>query len=462
MIWEDVILSDKLRADGRMYNEVRPVKITRNFTKYSQGSVLIGFGETKVICTATIEEGVPPFLKGSGEGWISAEYSMLPSATERRKKRDSSKGRVDGRSQEIQRLIGRSIRSVVDMSKIGERTIWLDCDVIQADGGTRTASITGAFVAVCDALYSLLRSGEIKKMPVNTLLSAVSAGVVGDSVLLDLCYIEDSNAVCDMNVVMNHRGEFIELQGTGEQRPFTRQELEKIMELAEIGNKSIMREQRKALGEVADLIIGMEYEREAVIATGNAHKLEEIGKILGDLDMNILSLKDVNLDGIEIVEDGKTFEHNALIKARTISKLTGKISIADDSGIEVDYLDKRPGIYSARYSGEGATDESNRVKLFSELEGVEMEKRTARFVAVIAVVFPDGKEVLSRGTVEGRVAFEERGEYGFGYDCMFIPDGYDKTFGEILPEEKNKFSHRARALENLKVKLEDIYKSRSI
>lgn len=458
----DILDNGYKRVDNRAFDQMRNIKITRNYTKYSQGSVLIEFGDTKVICTASVEDGVPPFLKGSGEGWISAEYSMLPSATEKRKKRDSSRGKIDGRSHEIQRLIGRSIRSVVDTSKLGERTIWLDCDVIQADGGTRTASITGAFVAVCDALYSLVESKEIKRMPLNTLLSAVSVGLVDSNPMLDLCYVEDSSAECDMNVVMNHRGEFVEIQGTGESRPFKRAELDRLIDLAVIGNREIMRAQREALGEISDMIIGMEYEKEAVIATGNAHKLEEIGKILSDLDINILSLKDVELDGIEIVEDGKTFEHNALIKARTISRLTGKISIADDSGIEVDYLDKRPGIYSARYSGECATDESNRKKLFSELQGVEMKDRTARFVAVIAVVFPDGKEVISRGTVEGKIAMEEKGDYGFGYDCMFIPDGYDITFGEILPDEKNKFSHRARALDEMKKKLKKIYEERSI
>ena len=455
-------IEEVMRSDGRKLDQIRDVKITRNYTKYSAGSVLIEVGSTKVICTASVEDGVPGFMKGTGAGWITAEYSMLPSATESRKKRDSSKGRVDGRSQEIQRLIGRSIRSVVDMDLLGERTIWIDCDVIQADGGTRTASITGAYVALADALYKLYKAGEIKKMPVKNLLAAVSVGVIDDQVMLDICYEEDSKAMVDTNVVMNNRGEFIEIQGTGEDRPFTRDELNRILELAEKGNRDLMRLQREVLGEVADAIIGCEYKKEAVIATGNMHKLEEIQTMLSDIDFKILSLRDVGLDGIEIIENGRTFEHNALIKARTIAEKTGMIAIGDDSGIEVDALDKRPGIYSARYAGENASDEDNRIKMFEELDGVPMEKRTARFVCVIALVFPDGKEILARGKVEGKIAMGTSGDNGFGYDPMFIPDGYDKTFGVLSPEVKNSFSHRARALEIMKDKLIKILDERTI
>lgn len=453
---------DYIRFDGRKKNEIRDVKITRNFTRYAQGSVLIESGNTKVICTAFVDDSVPSFVKGTGKGWISAEYSMIPSATVIRKKRDVSKGKIDGRSQEIQRLIGRSIRSVVDLDCLGERTIWIDCDVIQADGGTRTASITGAFVAICDAIYSLYKSGEIKKMPIKSLLSAISVGVVDGEVLLDVCYEEDSNAEVDTNVVMNNKGEFIEIQGTGEKRPFTQKELATILKYAEKGNRELMRIQRKILGEISDCIIGCEYEREVVLATGNMHKLEEIKTMISELDIDVKSLKDVGLENIEIVENGKTFEHNAFIKARTISKETGKISIGDDSGIEVDALDKRPGIFSARYAGENATDEENRLKMFEELKNIPFEDRTARFVCVIAVVFPDGKEILSRGIVEGRISLEEKGDNGFGYDCMFIPNGYENTFGELSSDIKNSISHRSRALEDMKKKLKDALDERMI
>ena len=438
------------RIDNRNNDQLRNIKITRNYTKYAEGSVLIEIGETKVICTASIEDKVPPFLRHTGTGWINAEYSMLPRSTHQRKVRESSRGKIDGRTQEIQRLIGRAIRSVIDLDKIGERTIWVDCDVIQADGGTRTASITGAFVAVVDALNKLHKSKAIKEMPVRNFVSAISVGIVNNQYLLDLCYEEDSNAHVDMNIIMTDKCEFVEVQGTGEERPFSRKDLNTLLELGEKGNKELIKAQREALGEIADEILGMEYGDEVVIATNNAHKLEEIGAILEDFDYKIYSLKDINLGGIEIVEDGKTFEHNALIKARTIAKLTNKIAISDDSGLEVDAIGKKPGIYSARYAGENATDEQNREKLLKALANTPMSKRTARFVSAIAVVFPDGKEFVVRGTCEGYIGFEEKGKNGFGYDSLFIVDGYNKTFGEIPAAVKNSISHRANALKLMK------------
>lgn len=438
------------RSLNRANDEIRPVKITTGYTKYADGSVLIEMGETKVICTATIEEKVPPFLRNTGTGWINAEYSMIPSATQQRKVRDSVKGKIDGRSQEIQRLIGRAIRSVVDLDKLGERTIWVDCDVIQADGGTRTASITGGFVAAAQAIYKLYENREIKHLPIRNFVSAISAGIVDGTPILDLCYEEDSSAQVDMNFVMTDRGEFVEVQGTGEESPFTKSELVKLLELGEKGNKELIKIQRAAIPEIGDAVMGMDYGKDIIIATGNKHKLQEIGDILKDFDYNIYSLKDVNLDGIEIIEDGKTFEHNALIKARTIAKLTGKICIADDSGLIVDAIGGKPGIYSARYAGENATDEENRIKLFDAMKDIPMEERTARFVSAIGVVLPDGKEFTARGTVEGKIAFEEKGENGFGYDNMFIVDGYDMTFGEIDPEIKNRISHRANALKKMR------------
>jgi len=438
------------RIDNRSNDQIRDVKITRNYTRYAEGSVLIEMGETKVICTASIEDKVPPFLRNTGTGWINAEYSMLPRSTHQRKIRESSRGKIDGRTQEIQRLIGRAIRSVIDLSKIGERTIWVDCDVIQADGGTRTASITGAFVAVVDALNKLYKSKAIKEMPVRNFVSAISVGIVNGEHVLDLCYEEDSNAHVDMNVIMTDKGDFVEVQGTGEERPFSREDLNKLLELAEKGNKDLLKAQRNALGEIADEILGMEYGDELVIATNNAHKLEEIGAILEDFDYKIYSLKDVDLGGIEIVEDGKTFEHNALIKARTIAKKTKMIAISDDSGLEVDAIGKKPGVYSARYAGENATDKDNREKLLKALQNVPMSQRTARFVSAIAVVFPDGKEFVVRGTCEGKIGFEEKGNNGFGYDPLFIVDGYNKTFGEIPSSIKNTISHRANSLKLMK------------
>lgn len=242
------------RIDGRNYDELRKAKITRNYLKHPQGSVLIEMGETKVICTAMIDDKVPPFIKGTGTGWITAEYSMLPGSTISRKVRESSRGKVEGRSQEIQRLIGRALRSVVALENIGEKTIWIDCDVIQADGGTRTASITGAFVALAEALYKLYKEGSLSYIPLRGFLSAVSVGVVNGKAMLDLCYWEDSNAKVDMNVVMTGNGEFVELQGTGEKSPFSFEDLNKLIALAKKGNEELIKLQKESLGEISSLI----------------------------------------------------------------------------------------------------------------------------------------------------------------------------------------------------------------
>ena len=236
------------RIDKRNYDEKRPVKITRNYTMYPDGCVLIEVGNTKVICSAFIENKVPPFLRGEGTGWITCEYSMLPSSTQTRKKRDINILKLDGRSAEIQRLIGRSLRSVVDLSILGEKTIMIDCDVIQADGGTRVASITGAFVALYDALNKMVEKGDIERLPLTSFVAAISVGIVDNEPLLDLCYVEDSSAIADMNVVMNEYGEFIELGVTGEERPVKEEELTKLISLAKKGIKELIDIQREVLG----------------------------------------------------------------------------------------------------------------------------------------------------------------------------------------------------------------------
>ncbi|QZY54058.1 ribonuclease PH [Crassaminicella profunda] len=243
-----------MRFDGRKENELRKVKITKDYLAYAEGSVLIEMGNTKVICTASIEDRVPPFLKGKGKGWVTAEYGMLPRSTQTRKIRESSRGKVDGRTQEIQRLIGRALRSVVDLDVLGERTIWIDCDVVQADGGTRTASITGAFIALAQGLHKLYEENKIKSFPVKNYVAAISVGVVNDIPVLDLCYQEDSNAKVDMNVIMTDKKEFVEVQGTGEEAPFSRQELNALLELAEKGNMELIQMQKEALGSIDQLI----------------------------------------------------------------------------------------------------------------------------------------------------------------------------------------------------------------
>jgi ribonuclease PH len=238
-----------MRKDGRKDNEIRQVTITRDYLRHPKGSVLIAMGDTKVICTASIDESVPPFLKSTGRGWLTAEYAMLPASTHERNQRESSRGRVGGRTHEIQRLIGRSLRAVTDLTAFGERTVHIDCDVIQADGGTRTAAITGSFVALVDAFRRLRGEGLVDRMPVKDFVSAVSVGIVEGRMLLDLQYEEDSRAEVDMNVVMTRGGLFIEVQGTAEAAPFSRDLLNGLTDLAVSGIAMLTRKQIEVLGE---------------------------------------------------------------------------------------------------------------------------------------------------------------------------------------------------------------------
>jgi ribonuclease PH len=238
-----------MRPDGRSADELRGIKITKTFLNTAEGSVLIEMGDTKVICTASIEEKVPPFLRDQKKGWVTGEYSMLPRSTSTRMVRESSRGKVGGRTHEIQRLIGRSMRSVVDLEALGERTIWIDCDVIQADGGTRTAAITGAFVALKDAVNTLLANGTITQQPIKDYVAAISVGIIEGEPRLDLCYAEDSNAEVDMNIVMTGSGKFIEVQGTAETEPFGSDHLQQMLGLANVGINKLIAVQKETLGE---------------------------------------------------------------------------------------------------------------------------------------------------------------------------------------------------------------------
>jgi ribonuclease PH len=244
-----------MRHDGRDNAELRSINIQTDYLINPEGSVLISVGNTKIICNATVEEKVPPFMRGEGRGWVTAEYSMLPRATEQRTQRESSKGKVSGRTMEIQRLIGRALRSIVDLEALGERTIWIDCDVIQADGGTRTASISGAFVAMAIAIHKIYSEHKLQKFPIKDFLAATSVGILenGDAVL-DLNYVEDSACAVDMNVVMTGQERFVELQGTGEEATFSHDELQQILDLAKKGINEIIQKQIEALGEISNLI----------------------------------------------------------------------------------------------------------------------------------------------------------------------------------------------------------------
>jgi ribonuclease PH len=238
------------RLDGRTADAVRTTRLTPEFTMHAEGSVLIEVGRTRVICTASVEDRVPPFLRGSGNGWVTAEYGMLPRATSTRTTREASSGKVGGRTQEIQRLIGRSLRSVTSMKELGERTVWVDCDVIQADGGTRTAAITGGFVALVLALDRLRRQAALARVPVTDYVAATSVGIVDGTPLLDLAYDEDSRAEVDMNVVKTSGGKFIELQGTAETQPFDRDGLDQLLALADRGIQSLIARQREVVGQI--------------------------------------------------------------------------------------------------------------------------------------------------------------------------------------------------------------------
>jgi len=239
------------RIDGRRRDQIRPVKVTRGFTKHAEGSVLIEMGDTKVICTASIEEKVPPFLKGKGTGWVTAEYAMLPRATHDRSPRESVKGKQGGRTLEIQRLVGRALRAVIDTGRLGERTIWIDCDVIQADGGTRTASITGSFIALADAVAVLRKKELIKVNPLTDYLAAISIGKVGGQVMVDLAYEEDSHAEVDLNLVMTGAGQYVEVQGTAEKTPFNKKDMDEFLDLGWGAIRELVDLQKSLIGSLS-------------------------------------------------------------------------------------------------------------------------------------------------------------------------------------------------------------------
>ena len=432
-----------LREDGRKFNEERKIKITKDVNIYAEGSVLIEVGNTKVICTASVSEKVPPFLRGTGKGWVTAEYSMLPRATNERNQREASKGKLTGRTVEIQRLIGRALRSAIDLEKLGERLITIDCDVIQADGGTRTTSITGGYVALALAVKKLLKDEILEENPLIANVAAISVGKIDSELMVDLKYSEDSAAEVDMNVIMNKKGEFIEVQGTGEESTFTRTELNGLLDLAEASIKRIINLQDKVI-EQENLKI--------FLATGNKHKIEEISDIFSDIEnVEILSIKD-GVEIPEVIEDGTTFEENSKKKAVEIAKFLNMITIADDSGLCVDALNGEPGVYSARYSGTG-DDLKNNEKLIENLKGVE--NRKAKFVSVITLAKPNGETFSFEGEILGEIVDNPRGNTGFGYDPHFYVEEYQKTLAQ-LPELKNKISHRAKALEKLKKELKNI------
>ena len=437
-----------MRHDGRQVNDLRRIDIQTNVFKHPEGSVVISFGDTQVICSATIEESVPPFLRGSETGWVSAEYSMLPRATNTRNRRESSKGKLSGRTMEIQRLIGRSLRAVVDLEKLGERSIIVDCDVIQADGGTRTASITGAFVALQLAINKLMQTGELSENPIKEHLAAISVGILeDDSYAVDLDYIEDSACQVDMNLVMTESGRFVEIQGTGEEATFDGDQLNHLLHYGKEAIESLIAYQKEAL-YVQNTANNAVADKTIMIATGNMGKAKEFEKMFAKAGYQIKTMKDFP-ELPEVQETGQTFEENARLKAETIANILQCPVLADDSGLTVDALGDMPGIYSARFAGEQKSDASNNAKLLHELTDVADENRTAQFHCTLVFAAPQKESLVVEGIWNGRIARIPRGENGFGYDPLFIVDGLEKTSAELTPEEKNEISHRGQAMKKL-------------
>ena len=439
------------RIDGRGDMELREVKIRTGVMLHAHGSCEIRSGRTTVLCSAMIEKGVPPFLEGTGKGWLTAEYSMLPASCIKRKQRERQ--RQDSRGTEIQRLIGRSLRSVLDLDALGENTIYIDCDVVSADGGTRTASITGAFVALCLCVKKAMGEGLIAKSPVKAAIAAVSAGLVHERPMLDLCYVEDSNAQADMNMVGTEDGGISEIQISGEKRPVLPKEFAELVGMCKCGISELIKIEKDVLKDAADVIGGRGLKR-LVIATGNAGKVREIKSIFTGLYDEVVSMKEAGIDA-DVEEDGKTFHENASKKAVEISKLIDCDVLADDSGLCVDALGGEPGIYSARYGGDHGDDEKNIETLLKNLEDIPDEKRTA-FFSCCMVLARGGKEIhFADGRVYGRILREKEGENGFGYDPVFFYEPAGKSFACMSAEDKNAVSHRAEALRIMRRLIED-------
>ncbi|MBR1559790.1 MAG: ribonuclease PH [Clostridia bacterium] len=431
-------------------DELRMARIVPDYTEMAAGSALICCGRTKVICTASVQEGVPPFLRGKGKGWLTAEYAMLPGSTPQRKARDGVK--KDGRGVEIQRLIGRSLRAACDLTRLGERTIYIDCDVIQADGGTRTASITGAFVALCIAVDRLMAEGKLVDSPIIRQVAAVSAGVIDDVCTLDLEYAQDSRAQVDMNIVMTRDGKgnlgFVEVQGTGEGRCYTREELDRLLALGEKGCLELMDAQTAALGERAHVVCKKPV---LALASNNFGKLRELRELLGER-FDVRSMQELGIS-LDVEETGETFEENALLKAHALMDLCHCATLADDSGLCVDQLGGRPGVHSARYCGVHGDDEANNQLLLKELSDKPAPHK-AHYGAAVALCRPGREDIVVYGRCDGEIIGEYRGDGGFGYDPLFLSDDLGVTFAEASPEAKNGVSHRARAIRMVLDKLE--------
>ena len=402
-------------------------------------------------------------MKGRGRGWVTAEYGMLPRSTGQRSPREAARGRQGGRTLEIQRLIGRSLRAVVDMGALGERTIIVDCDVIQADGGTRTAAITGGYVALVDAVSRLRARARPRRDPIHGAVAAVSVGIWRGEPVLDLDYAEDSEAETDMNVAMNDAGGFIEIQGTAEGHAFRRAELDAMLELARRGAARSYRSsrcsarrpgpdrepwaRRRSGGPVREP--GWQGREGSCSQARTPASSPSCVRCWNRRGLHVVSQDAYGVEQPE--ETGLTFVENALIKARAACAATGLPALADDSGVVVDALGGAPGVRSARYAGDGASDADNLARLLEALAGVEPPDRGAAFVCALVYLrhAHDPSPIVCEGVWRGRILDAPRGGGGFGYDPVFFVEALGRTAAELSRVEKNAVSHRGRALAQL-------------
>ncbi|MGX0999082.1 ribonuclease PH/non-canonical purine NTP pyrophosphatase (RdgB/HAM1 family) [Bradyrhizobium diazoefficiens] len=445
-----------MRPSRRAPDELRPVTLERGVVKYAEGSCLVKFGDTHVLVTATLEDRLPPWLKGQGRGWVTAEYGMLPRATSERTRREASAGKQSGRTVEIQRLIGRSLRTIINLEALGERQITVDCDVLQADGGTRTASITGAWVALADCVNWMKARNMVKANVLRDNVAAISCGIYNGTPVLDLDYAEDSEAQTDANFVMTGDGRIIEVQGTAERETVHTRRAPGADGAGPEGYRA-----PRGLAETGRRVVNRPMHRritgKLVIATHNPGKLAEMKELLAPYGIEAVSAGELGLS--EPDETGNDFRSNAAIKAIAAAHASKLPSFADDSGIVVDALDGAPGIYSARWAGptKDFTAAMTRIeRLLQERGATAPDKRKAHFVSALCVAWPDDHLEEVEARVDGTLVWPPRGTAGFGYDPMFRPDGHTRTFGEMTSIEKHglpplglALSHRARAFVKL-------------
>ena len=436
-----------MRPSGRAPDALRPVSLEPGFAKYAEGSCLARFGDTHVLCTASVEERVPPFLRNTGRGWVTAEYGMLPRSTHTRTDREAARGRQSGRTQEIQRLIGRSLRAVTDLAALGERQIRIDCDVLQADGGTRTAAITGSYVALYQALAKLVAAGSLASVPLNDSVAAVSCGVFDGVAVLDLDYAEDSQAMTDANFVLTGSGGIVEIQATAEGAPFDEADVRRNAGTGARRHRRIGRAAARRSGVglsdgEADRGRRASGRRQPQFRQGRRDR--GIAEAVRGRDGRCGGARPARAGGDRRDIRGKRRAEGA--RRRREKRVAGAVrrfrAGRAGAGRRAGDLLRRAGpgrarISAPRWSGCGAS--------LSDMG----RDRSAHFVAVLALAWPDGEIATFRGEVHGRLVWPPRGERGFGYDPIFVPDGYEMTFGEIDPDEKHRISHRARAFEKL-------------